>query len=395
MTPTSRRLFLGGVAAGWTGLAAAQSPSPKFDGHAAGYDVAAASDFLPLIPRRVGDAAAFTASLDKATIKATSGGWAREVTSRQLPLATRLAGAHLFVNPGGAREMHWHNSVEWAYILEGACQVTVMDQHGAMEVANYGPGDLWYFPTGHAHAIQTLGDAPCHAILAFNDGLYSEHGTFGLSDTLSRFDPAVLSRHLGIPAAMLASIPAGETYIAQGGRVPIDGAEAEAAKPLGPDATHRYRLAGSTPWFKGPGGTIRIASSQEFPLSAEITGIEAELAPGAMHVLHWHPNASEWLYVAKGKMSMSLFLPDKRLATAELSVGDCAYVPANCVHTIHNKANNDCQIIGVLDSGTYEESSMADWVTKAPRHLLANNLNFVPGVLDYLQANQRVVIAVG
>lgn len=394
MMHAGRRLFLGGVASGWTGLAVHSRPSSS-DGHASGYDVAASYDFLPLVPRRVGDAATFTASLDTAAIKATSGGWAREVTSRQLPLATRLAGAHLFVNPGGAREMHWHNSVEWAYILEGACQVTVMDQNGEMETANYGPGDLWYFPTGHAHAIQTLGDAPCHAILAFNDGLYSEHGTFGLSDTLSRFDLGVLSRHLGISEAMLASIPAGETYIAQGARIPIDGAEARSAKPLGPDGTHRYRLAGSAPWFTGPGGTIRIASSKEFPISTEITGIVTELNPGAMHVLHWHPNASEWLYLAKGKMSMSLFLPDKRLASADLSVGDCAYVPANCVHSIHNTGNFDCQIIGVLDSGTYEESSMADWVAKAPRHLLANNLNFAPGPLDDLETNKRIVIAAG
>ena len=78
--------------------------------------------------------------------------------------------------------MHWHNSAEWAYIFAGHCQVTVVDPEGETEVANYGPGDLWYFPKGHAHAIQTIGSEACHAVLAFDDGLYGEHGTFGLSD---------------------------------------------------------------------------------------------------------------------------------------------------------------------------------------------------------------------
>lgn len=59
-------------------------------------------------PRKSGDPVTFTAALDKGPIKATSGGWAREITARGLPIATDIAGAHLFMNAGGAREMHWH-----------------------------------------------------------------------------------------------------------------------------------------------------------------------------------------------------------------------------------------------------------------------------------------------
>ena len=141
----------------------------------------------------------FTASLDKGAIKATSGGWARDITTKGLPIATDIAGAHrLRRNAGGVREMHWHNSAEWAYILAGHCQVTVVDPEGETEVANYSPGDFWYFPKGHAHAIQALGSEPCHAIFAFDDGLYGEHGTFGLSDWMSRLDawPAIASIRL-------------------------------------------------------------------------------------------------------------------------------------------------------------------------------------------------------
>jgi len=82
----------------------------------------------------------FTASLDNGPIKATSGGWARDITTRGLPIATGIAGAHLFLNAGGIREMHWHDSAEWAYVLAGHCQVTVVDPEGETEVANYGPG---------------------------------------------------------------------------------------------------------------------------------------------------------------------------------------------------------------------------------------------------------------
>ena len=95
--------------------------SPCNDGHALGYDVAPASDHMALVPRRTGD---------KSPIKATSGGWARDITTKGLPIATDIAGAHLYLNPGGVREMHWQNSAEWAYILAGHCQVTVVDPEG-------------------------------------------------------------------------------------------------------------------------------------------------------------------------------------------------------------------------------------------------------------------------
>ena len=188
MTDTNRRTFLGGLALAAGGLATAGRWPLAHDGHAAGYDVAPSADHVPLIPRRTGDPVMFTASLDKSPIKATSGGWARDITTRACRSPPTLPARICILNPGGVREMHWHNSAEWAYILAGHCQVTVVDPEGETEVANYGPGDLWYFPEGTRHAIQTLGSEPCHAILAFDDGLYGEHGTFGLSDWMSRLD---------------------------------------------------------------------------------------------------------------------------------------------------------------------------------------------------------------
>jgi oxalate decarboxylase len=43
-----------------------------------------------------------------------AGGWARQVTARELPIATTLAGVDMRLNPGGVRELHWHKEAEWA-----------------------------------------------------------------------------------------------------------------------------------------------------------------------------------------------------------------------------------------------------------------------------------------
>ena len=128
--------------------------------------------------------------------------------------------------------MHWHNSAEWAYVIDGHCQITVVDPEGAAEIANLGPGDLWYFPKGHGHAIQTLGAAPCHAILAFDDGLYSEHGTFGISDWMSRYDTEALSQAFGVSAEAFAQIPSEHSEPKQTG-AKVAAATKVAAMPAG------------------------------------------------------------------------------------------------------------------------------------------------------------------
>ena len=373
MFEANRRFILQSFAVGAGTLAASQSLAAPDDGHAAGHDVASASDYMKTIPRKTGDPVTFTASLDRAPIKATSGGWAREITARTLPIAADIAGAHLFIKAGGAREMHWHNSAEWDYVVDGHCQVTVVDPEGVAEVVNLGPGDLWYFPKGHGHAIQTLGTVPCHAILAFDDGLYGEHGTFGISDWMSRYDSQTLAQAFAVPADTFADIPKAETYIMQGEVLALDGAQAHATRELDHARTHRFSLAAQKPRISGAGGSFSVASSKEFPLSTAMTGTLLQLRRGGMHEPHWHVNANEWLYALKGKVRVMLFAPDKRLAVAELSVGDCAYIPRNCGHSIENVGAEDAEIIGVLDSGAYHESSLSDWLSKAPRHLLANN----------------------
>jgi len=393
MTKANRRAFLGGLAFAAGGLAATRTHAVSGDGHAAGYDVSGASEFLPVIPRRTGDPVTFTAALDKGPIKATSGGWARDITTKGLPIATDIAGAHLYLNPGGVREMHWHNAAEWAYILAGYCQVTVVDPQGETEVANYGPGDLWYFPRGHAHAIQTIGSEPCHAVLAFDDGLYGEHGTFGLSDWISRLDPALLAQIWGLPKEVIAKIPAAEVYIKQGAVIARDGAEANAVQVLDRKRTHRYRLMAQEPRVSAPGGSIHVASAKEYPISRTMTTVVTRLKPGAMHAPHWHPDANEWHYVAKGKTRVTLFATDKRMATAELSPGDCAYIPRGCGHVVQNIGSEDCEIAGVLDNGAYAECALSDWLVNVPRQLHANNLGLPVETFASAKRKSAVIVS--
>ena len=36
------------------------------------------------------------------------GGWSREITARELPVSTTIAGVNMSLTAGGVRELHWH-----------------------------------------------------------------------------------------------------------------------------------------------------------------------------------------------------------------------------------------------------------------------------------------------
>ncbi len=59
------------------------------------------------------------------------GGWAREVTARELPIATTLAGVDMRLTAGGVRELHWHpNADEWQSYIAGQGRMTVFASGG-------------------------------------------------------------------------------------------------------------------------------------------------------------------------------------------------------------------------------------------------------------------------
>ena len=76
------------------------------------------------------------------------GGWAREVTVRELPVAKSLAGVNMRLGPGVVRELHWHKEAEWGYVLEGRVRVTAVDTGRSVFVDDVQAGDVWLFPAG-------------------------------------------------------------------------------------------------------------------------------------------------------------------------------------------------------------------------------------------------------
>ena len=364
MSEFSRRDMLSAAAAG--GMIAAATST---DGLAEGQP-----PFGPTPPVLAGaQLPSFRFQLGAVAPKSWNGGWAKEATVAEFPVSEKLAGVLMSLNPGGLRELHWHaNAAEWAYVIKGQCRVTTINPQGQSQIADFAAGDVWYFPRGFGHSIQGIGAEDCLFVLVFDNGYFSEFGTFSISDWVGHTPPEVLAKNFGVPAATFANFPKREVYIAKGPVPPPLPAD-PAPGTINPGTlTHRYRLLAQRP-DTYPGGTNRLVSQREFPISTTITGALMRIKPGGMRELHWHPNADEWQYYIGGRARMSVLGSHGRVRLEEFNAGDVGYVPQGYGHYIENAGSEDLELLIVLNNGTYESISLANWIGANPHLLLATN----------------------
>jgi oxalate decarboxylase len=302
-----------------------------------------------------------------------NGGTAKEANVTGFPVSEKLAGVYMTLEPGALRELHWHaNAAEWAYVIEGNCRVTTIDPAGQWEVVDFGPGDVWYFPRGHGHSIQGLGPGTCTLLLVFDNGYFSEFGTFSISDWIGHTPPDVLARNFGVPSSTFADFPKKEVYINTGPVPPPLPAEPAPGSQNEPPLNHKYRLLGAKP-EQFAGGTLRRASASEFPISTTMTGALLIIEPGGMRELHWHPHAAEWQYYLKGSAQMTVFGSHGRARTDEFAMGDVGYVPQGYGHYIENTGSDELQLLAVFNNGSYESISITGWMAANTDLLLATN----------------------
>ena len=315
----------------------------------------------------------FTFALEKSKGKVDGGSFGKEATVEELPISKGIAGVSMRLEPGVSRELHWHaTAAEWAIVLEGRVRTTVVDPLGGSEISDFDPGDVWYFPRGHPHSLSCIGDKPCHFILIFDNGYFSEFGTFSVTDWLGHAPPALLAKNFGLPAASFDGFPKEEVYFTHGKAPPATAAPLQGGLKSPPE-THRYRLLAQEPHSIYPHGREWRVGADRFPISQTMTGVVLELEPGGVRELHWHPNADEWQYVLAGDFSVSLFGSHGRYRTETLEKGDVAYIPQGYGHSVENTGSQTGRMLIAFNTGYYQAVDLSQWLAGVPAYLLADH----------------------
>ncbi|WP_339321633.1 oxalate decarboxylase family bicupin [Paenibacillus sp. FSL W8-0194] len=329
-------------------------------------------------------------SFSDTNMKLDHGGWSREITVRELPVAKTLAGVNMYLTPGGVRELHWHQQAEWAYMILGSARVTAVDQNGRNFIADIGPGDLWYFPAGLPHSIQGLENG-CEFLLVFDDGNFSDLNTLSISDWFAHTPKDVLSANFGVPELAFESVPDEQVYMFQ---APVPGS-LESQRVDSPYGTvplsFKHRLLAQTP-IVTPGGSVRIVDSSNFPISKTIAAALVEIKPGCMRELHWHPNQDEWQYYLTGQGRMTVFAGSGAARTFNYRAGDVGYVPFAYGHYIQNTGTESLWFLEMFRSDRFEDVSLNQWMALTPKELVGENLHVGSELLDALRKEKWPVV---
>jgi oxalate decarboxylase len=324
-----------------------------------------------------------------------SGGWTRQVTARELPISTTMAGVEMRLTAGGVRELHWHVEAEWAIMLNGKARITAVDQDGRSFVSDVGEGDLWLFPPGVPHSIQGLGPDGCRFLLVFDDGNFDEFHTFLITDWLSHTPKEVLAKNFDEPQSTFDAVPQKELFIFQ---TALPGAlqaeQTEAAKGTGTvPKRFDFKASAMKPTKVTRGGEVKIIDSKIFPVTP-ISAAIVTLKPGGLRELHWHPNADEWQYYIAGKGRMTVFAAGSTARTMDFEEGDVGYIPISNPHYIENTGDADLVFIEMFRSSEYQDISLAEWMAHTPHLLMNQHLGVGMSMLNNIPEQEMVITPV-
>lgn len=421
MEPLSRRTVLGGAAAGFltaAGLTLGEELPPGDPASVAGdapYPHRPNGDGAPIVgptnpelqkqnpdliappPTDHGKMMNLHFPFSYGHVKLEPGGWSREVTVRELPISTQMAGVNMRLKKGAFRELHWHATAEWAFMIKGNARITAMNPDGSLFVDDVTEGDLWFFPKGIPHSIQGLDsdlpDGGTEFLLVFDDGGFSEDSTFLLTDWFAHTPPEIVARQLQTTPDQLKNIPKKELFIYPG-EMPDDLTKEQTNRGAKKSpANYKFSMLKQTPDFEGPGGKVHIADSLKFPVSKALIAAYVEVQPGAFRELHWHTIGDEWQYYISGFGRMTVFNAAGAARTFNFQGGDVGYIPATAPHYIQNLGNEPLRFLEVFKADVYDDLSARQWMAFTPPNLVASHLMCSKEILAKLDTKKTAIIA--
>ncbi|KIM43551.1 hypothetical protein M413DRAFT_68938 [Hebeloma cylindrosporum] len=321
------------------------------------------------------------------------GGWSRQQTVNEMPIATAMAGVNMRLEVGAIRELHWHTAAE-ARIFHDKPRISTVTPEGEVWLGDVSEGDLWYFPAGNPHSLQAKDTSPDGAefLLVFDSGSFSEDDTFLLTDWLAHLPKSVVAKNFGMDGNLKAfeHIPENQLYIFPS-IPPPDNIEDDMVVPNDTPNPFTFEFSKVAPVRK-LGGTVKVVDTRTFKVSQKIAAAEVELDVGGLRELHWHPTQPEWTFFISGQARITLFASQSNAATYDFYPGDIAYIPPSFGHYIENVGNTTLKFLEVLKSDLFQDISLSQWLALTPPALVKAHLGFSDEMISHLSKVKQTLV---
>ena len=307
--------------------------------------------------------------------KIFQGGTAKEANGRRVP-GLRKACRRLHDARARARcaRLHWHaNAAEWAYVIDGQLPRHHHRSREPVRDRRFRPRRRLVFSARPRPFDQGIGPGVCTFVLVFDNGYFSEFGTFSISDWVGHTPAEVLAKNFGVPAATFADFPKNEVYIAQGPvppALPDDPRPGRSTRRRSPTATtcsrRRRRLS-----RRQHAGRVR----------ARVSDLHDHDRRAFRHQAGRHaraalaPECRRVAVLSQGQRAHDRVRLAWPRAHRRFRAGDVGYVPQGYGHYIENTGDSDLEIVLAFNNGSYQSISITAWFASTPDLLLATNFS--------------------
>ncbi|CAE6461938.1 unnamed protein product, partial [Rhizoctonia solani] len=343
------------------------------------------------------------------------GGWARQQNEHDMPLATTMAGVNMRLDAGGIREMHWHLTAEWGYVMDGSCRVNAIDPQGRNYLSDVvisrrsvvlpkgypslHPGSQRYgsrlrVPLGtHSTVYPIAYTEKLSQVL--DDGSFSEDSTFLLTDWMAHVPKEVLAKNFRVNASAFDHIPDRQLWMLPSAVPTQNVDEANPVSPAGiVPLPYTFAASKASP-TNTTGGTVKVIDSRTFNISQTIAVAEVTVVPGGIRELHWHPTQPEWTFFLQGNARTTVFASSANARTFDYQAGDIGYIPPTFGHYVENIGNTTLKYLEIFNSNIYEDISLNQWLALTPPDMVKAHLQLSDETISQLQKVKPILVGPG
>ncbi len=341
-----------------------------------------------------GDVSPFWYSFDLSHRRVQDGGWTRQVTQKDLPVSTDLAGVNMRITAGSYRELHWHTANEWAYMIYGnaASPCSIPTEPSSSETS--AKAISGFFLPDTRTPFRVSGPDGCEFLLVFDEGTFSEYQTFLISDWIARTPPEILAKNLRLSATSLAKLPEEELYIFPG-HLPgslEDDKRAVGGKAVESKVDYTFRMAAMKPTKENEGGSVRIVDSSNFPATKAIAAALVTVKPAECASCTGIPTPRSGSTTLKAPGRMTVFASSGKARTMDFKANDVGFIPAVAGHYIENTGSEDLVFLETFKSSYYADFSLDQWIRRLPFQIATDHLRLSESELQQIPDQNGAII---
>ena len=158
------------------------------------------------------------------------------------------------------------------------------------------------------------------------------------------------------------------------------------------NSPHVFSVRNLKPQVQAPGGSRAAVDASIFPILRGLSLYRALLNPLGFREPHWHPNANELTYCARGEALVTIFSNGSLHDTFAVRAGEMFFVPSGYLHHFENTSDAEAEFIIAFSHERPEDFGISAAVGCMSNSVLGNALGLPAQAFEGLRKSAEPTV---